>query len=111
MKSDTLHVRSASAWTPTRALPLKTSRRFENPRRRDYLLQGYLAHEKQPPPRTVEKDYASGPMVGGGLFIMSEVPLHDLSGDMLLRSAHSIDPEDLHEVRIPIPKVLDCCQT
>ena len=41
------------------------------------LLQGYLAHEKHPPPRTLQKDYLGsygGPR-GGGLFLMSEVPL------------------------------------
>ena len=40
--------------------------------------QGHLAHKKEPPPRTLQYDYAQGPMVvlGGGLFLMSEVPLH-----------------------------------
>ena len=41
-------------------------------------LQVYLAHKKHPPPRTLQKDYTWGPMVvlgGGGLFVVSEVPL------------------------------------
>ena len=40
-------------------------------------LQGYLAPEKQPPRRTLQKPYAYGPMVilGGWVFLMSEVPL------------------------------------
>ena len=41
-------------------------------------LQGYPAHKKHPPHRTLHKDYALGLMVvlgGGGLFLMSEVPL------------------------------------
>ena len=40
------------------------------------FLQGYLAHKKMRQPRTLQ--YAWGPMVvlGGGLFLMSEVPLH-----------------------------------
>ena len=33
-----------------------------------WALQGYLAHEKQRPPRTLQKDSASGPMaVLGGV--------------------------------------------
>ena len=34
--------------------------------------QGYLAHKKQPPPRTLQKDDAQSPMVvlgGGGTFL------------------------------------------
>ena len=40
-------------------------------------LQGYLAHKKQNPPRTLQQDYISGHMValGEGQFLMSEVPL------------------------------------
>ena len=40
-------------------------------------LQGYVAHKKQPPPRTLKWAYAQGPTValGGGKFLMSEVPL------------------------------------
>ena len=30
---------------------------------RSYTLQGYLAHEKQPPSRTLQHDYVSGPVV------------------------------------------------
>ena len=43
----------------------------------DRRIQGYLAHKKLRPPRNLQYDYAWGPMVvlGGGLFIMSEVPL------------------------------------
>ena len=41
-------------------------------------VQGYLANKKQPPSRTLQKDYAYGPMVvlGGRLFLMSEVSLY-----------------------------------
>ena len=41
------------------------------------LVQGYLAHKKPYPPRTLQQAYAWGPMVflGGLLFLMSEVPL------------------------------------
>jgi len=40
-------------------------------------LQGYVAHKKQPPPRTLQQDYAWGPIVllREGSFLMSEVPL------------------------------------
>jgi hypothetical protein len=36
--------------------------------RAGHTLQGYLAHKKQHPPRTLQEDYAEGPMVvlGGG---------------------------------------------
>ena len=40
-------------------------------------LQGYLAHKKLSPPRTLQQAYLDpygGPR-GGGLFLMSEVPL------------------------------------
>ena len=41
-------------------------------------VQGYLAHKKLPPPRTLPQAYAQGPRVvlGGGLFLMSEVALY-----------------------------------
>ena len=41
-------------------------------------LQGYLAHERQAPRRTLQQAYVQRPMVvlGGGLFFMSEVPLY-----------------------------------
>ena len=29
-------------------------------------LQGYLADEKQRPPKTLQQDHAQGPMVGSG---------------------------------------------
>jgi len=35
------------------------------------LVQGYLAHKKQRPPRTVQQEYAQGPMVvlwGGAVY-------------------------------------------
>ena len=34
------------------------------------MTQGYLAHKKHPPPRTLQWSY------GGELFLMSEVPLY-----------------------------------
>ena len=40
-------------------------------------LQGYLAHKKQPPPRTLQKAYAWGPMVvlgGAGCFLSARYP-------------------------------------
>ena len=45
-------------------------------------LQGYLAHLKTPPPRTLQKDYAWGPVVAlGGGAVPSErgvsVPTHE----------------------------------
>ena len=43
------------------------------------IIQGYLAHKEQRPPRTLPQEYAQGPMVvlgGGGLFLMSEVHLY-----------------------------------
>ena len=43
------------------------------------LLQGYFAHEKQRPPGTLQREYAKGLIMfigGGGLFLMSEVPLY-----------------------------------
>ena len=55
------------------------------------VLQAYLAHKKLPPPRTLQKAYASGPRAvlgeerflmvpGGGQFLMSEVPLYAHDG-------------------------------
>ena len=40
--------------------------------------QGYLAHKKPPPPRTLQEDYALGPLgaLGGGRLLKSEVPLY-----------------------------------
>ena len=38
-------------------------------------LQGYLAHEKTHPARTLPQAYAQGHR-GGGRFLMSEVPLY-----------------------------------
>ena len=45
-------------------------------RRRWGRCQGYLAREQLPPPRTLQLDYAEGPMVilGGGRVLMSQVP-------------------------------------
>ena len=42
------------------------------------VYKGYLAHKKRPPRRTLQYDHPQGPMVtlGGGLFLMSEVPLY-----------------------------------
>ena len=39
-------------------------------------VQGYLAHQKERPPRTLHLDFAGGPMefLEGGWFLMSEVP-------------------------------------
>jgi len=43
----------------------------------EWRVQGYLTHKKQHSPRTPQEDFAYGPMLalGGGLFLMSEVPL------------------------------------
>ena len=40
-------------------------------------LQGYLAHKKPRPPKTLQEDYAYEPTIvlGGGRFLMSEAPL------------------------------------
>ena len=48
-------------------------------------VQGYLAHKKQPFCRTLQWAYAWGPMVvlGGGRFLMSEVPLWHTLPDQL----------------------------
>ena len=51
--------------------------RVQLERRRDqFRLQGYLAHEKQRFPRTLQPDYVWGQVVviGGVLFLMSEEP-------------------------------------
>ena len=58
------------------------------PRARVEHLQGYLAHKKHPPPRTLQSDYTSGPTVvlGVGLFLMSEVPLN-----MYIGSNHNLE--------------------
>ena len=56
----------------------KISTRTED-RAREADVQGHLAHEKQPPPRTLQKDHTEHPVVvlrGGGLFLTSEVPLY-----------------------------------
>ena len=43
--------------------------------------KGYLDQKKLRPPWTLQWDYAWGPMVVlGGLFLMSEVPLHEKPG-------------------------------
>ena len=49
------------------------------------FLQGYLAHQKQPPPRTLQQDYVWGHMValgGGGVSYErgTPVPHHDEEG-------------------------------
>jgi hypothetical protein len=40
-------------------------------------MQGFFAHKKASPPRTLQQAYAQGPMVvlGGGAFLMSKLPL------------------------------------
>ena len=45
--------------------------------RKDLTLQGYVAHKKPPPPRSLQYAYAWGPMVvlGCGRFLVNEVPL------------------------------------
>jgi len=51
--------------------------------------QGYLAHENTHPPRTLQKDYASGPVVflGGWRFLSSEEgPMVFLGGWRFLMS-------------------------
>ena len=53
-------------------------------RARRRLLQGYLAHKKQRPPKTLQQDYDQGPMEalwGGGVFYergthIGEHPMH-----------------------------------
>ena len=42
-----------------------------------WAVQGYLSHKKQCPLRALQWDYAYGPIVflGGGQFLISEVPL------------------------------------
>ena len=41
-------------------------------------VQGYLARKKIPHPRTLQQAYAYEPVIvlGGGRFLMSEVPLY-----------------------------------
>ena len=41
-------------------------------------MQGYLAHKKPPPPRTLPQAYAWGPTAAlrGARFLISEVPLY-----------------------------------
>ena len=41
-------------------------------------VPGNLADKKTPPPRTLQQAYAQGPVVvlGGGRFLISEVPLY-----------------------------------
>ena len=41
-------------------------------------LQGYLAHKKQRPPKTLQQEYAQGPTVvlRERKFLMSELPLY-----------------------------------
>ena len=50
------------------------------------LVQGYLAHQKPPPHRTLQYAYVQGPMVvpGGGLFPLGEVPLYGACHSSLL---------------------------
>ena len=45
-------------------------------------LQGYLTYKNPPPPRTLPQAYASGfrGVLGGWVFLMSEVPLYPHSG-------------------------------
>ena len=42
------------------------------------MIQGYLAHKKHPPRRTLQERYASKPMMTlwGWVFLTSEVPLY-----------------------------------
>ena len=43
-----------------------------------WSIQGHLAYKKPHHPRTLQSAYAQGPVVvlGGGHFLMSEVPLY-----------------------------------
>ena len=45
-------------------------------RKNSVQLQGYLAHKKQPPPRTLQQDHAEGPMgvLGGRAFSYERGP-------------------------------------
>ena len=58
-------------------------------------LQGYLAHKQPPPPRTLQQDYAEGPteVLGGGCFLMSEVPLYGLTRSCCSQDGRSADTE------------------
>ena len=50
-------------------------------------LQGYLAHKKQRPPRTLQKDYAWGPMVtlgGGAVSYGRGTPVQDSQDQILV---------------------------
>ena len=45
---------------------------------RGFRVQGYLAHKKLPPPRTLQQAYAKGHIVilGGWTLFRGEIPLH-----------------------------------
>ena len=55
-------------------------RRLQGPNQPAYSgrMQGYLAHMKQCPHRTLQYPFAEGPMeiLGGRVFLMSEVPMY-----------------------------------
>ena len=55
-----------------------------------FTIQGYLAHEKQRPQRTLQYDYVGsfGGPGGGGLFLMSEAPLYIFIDDDSIRNIH-----------------------
>ena len=59
--------RQQGAWTSNRSQTLRLT----------FYVQGYLAHKKTQPSRTLLWDYAWGPLValGGWRFLISEVPL------------------------------------
>ena len=55
-------------------------------------VQGYLAHKKQPAPMTLQQGYAQGPTVvlGGGQFLMSEVPLRFHKASMVSKQRTTV---------------------
>ena len=70
------------------------------------VVQGYLAHKKQPPRRTLQYPYAQGPMVvlEGWVFLVSEVPLQGVwcgantpRGEEVVRERASLSPFFLWE--------------
>ena len=73
-KVDSLNMKIAELKT---ALTATKKSAFSVVKPQPSTLQGYLAHKRPQPHRTLQKDYAYGPtaVLGGGPFLMSEVPL------------------------------------
>ena len=70
-------LKQALACHPHGLLDMKDTHSWSHSPSAGPAAEGYLAHKKMPPPRTLQKAYAKGPMVvlRRWRFLMNEIPL------------------------------------